>query len=167
VVGGARAVFNELESARAKLGTGCDATVISYMFVILFAAIRTARHVSGQGAQPTDQASTMSLVMSFRGLVEDKFRQQLRLLEYCDLLRTSPTRLSRACKSLLSRTPSAIIHERLLFEAKRQIRFSRLSISEIAHGLGFEDAAYFCRFFKQHAGFSPLEFRKASIERVA
>jgi len=37
---------------------------------------------------------------------------------------------------------------------------SDLNISEIAYQLGFDDASYFTRLFRQIAGTSPSEFRE-------
>jgi AraC family transcriptional activator of pobA len=154
-------VLDELERAREKLGLDCDGSVISYMYVILLAAARESQR-STQVSRHLERTPSMNLVMLFRELVHQKFRQQLRLAGYCQLLGVTPTRLSRACKTLMACTPSSIIHERVLVEAKSELTYSARSVSEIAYGLGFDDAAYFCRFFKQHTGRSPVEFRKLS-----
>ena len=37
----------------------------------------------------------------------------------------------------------------LLIEAKRLLRYSRLSVAEIAYQLKFDDPSYFSRFFKK------------------
>jgi len=48
---------------------------------------------------------------------------------------------------------------RIVLEAKRQLRFTSGSVSEIAYALGFDDPAYFTRFFSRRAGLSPRAFR--------
>jgi AraC family transcriptional activator of pobA len=156
-----RLILDELERARARLGLDCDGSVISYMYVILLAASRESQR-STLVSRQLERTPSMNLVMLFRELVHQKFRDQLRLAGYCKLLGVTPARLSRACRSLMACTPSSIIHERLLVEAKSELTYSAHSVSEIAYSLGFEDAAYFCRFFKQHIGHSPMEFRKLS-----
>ena len=45
-------------------------------------------------------------------------------------------------------------------EAKSIIQFTHLDIAEIAYQLNFTDASNFGKFFKKHAGITPLEFRK-------
>jgi AraC family transcriptional activator of pobA len=52
-----------------------------------------------------------------------------------------------------------MVHQRLILEAKRYLTFTTLTAKEIALALGFEDPAYFTRFFKRQAGVSPLTFR--------
>jgi len=49
---------------------------------------------------------------------------------------------------------------RLILESKRLLAHSDLNISEIAYQLGFEDASYFTRLFRQIAQTSPSEFRE-------
>jgi AraC-like DNA-binding protein len=49
---------------------------------------------------------------------------------------------------------------RLILESKRLLAHSDLNISEIAYQLGFEDASYFTRIFRQIAQASPSEFRE-------
>lgn len=48
-----------------------------------------------------------------------------------------------------------------LQEAKRLLRYTDMSLSEIAGTLGFSSQAYFQSFFKKAAGLTPLEFRRA------
>ena len=52
-----------------------------------------------------------------------------------------------------------------MLEARSELVYTSKTISEIGYGLGFEDAAYFSRFFSRRSGMSPGAYRKA--ERVA
>jgi AraC family transcriptional activator of pobA len=51
------------------------------------------------------------------------------------------------------------IHEKLIEKAKEKLTATELSISEIAHELGFEYPQSFSKLFKSKIGVSPLEFR--------
>lgn len=52
------------------------------------------------------------------------------------------------------------LQDRLILESKRLLAHSDLNISEIAYQLGFDDASYFTRLFRQIAKASPSEFRE-------
>jgi AraC family transcriptional activator of pobA len=52
-----------------------------------------------------------------------------------------------------------VVLERLGLEARRLLAFSRLPVNEIANAMGFEDTAYFCRFFKRTQGVTPSGYR--------
>ena len=44
-------------------------------------------------------------------------------------------------------------------EAKRLLRYTSMGVSEIAYELGFDDPAYFTRFFSQRTSMAPRAFR--------
>lgn len=52
-----------------------------------------------------------------------------------------------------------LLHERRLLEARRLLAYSQLPIAQIAHQLGYEDPAYFSRFFQRRVGVSPSWYR--------
>ena len=54
----------------------------------------------------------------------------------------------------------AVLHERILLEAKRILLYTDHTVARVAHMTGFEDPAYFSRFFAQRTGQSPASWRK-------
>ena len=52
-------------------------------------------------------------------------------------------------------------------KAKELLRRGDLSIAETADAIGYEEAAYFVKIFKQHAGCTPSEYRKRHDARPA
>ena len=67
--------------------------------------------------------------------------------------------LSRVLTKLTGRTTKQLILDRVLLEAARLLRFSDLSIKEIAARLGFPDQFAFSKAFKRQRGEAPLDFR--------
>lgn len=100
------------------------------------------------------------LVARFREQVEHRFRQHAALAEYAALLQTSESRLRRACVGVTGQSPVELAHLRLLLEAERQLRYTSMSVTQVAYYLGFEDPAYFSRFFARRMGVSPRAFRQ-------
>jgi AraC family transcriptional regulator, transcriptional activator of pobA len=68
--------------------------------------------------------------------------------------------LSRLLTKLTGRTTKQLILERVVLEAIRLLRFSDLSVKEIAARLGFSDQFAFSKMFKRQRGEAPLEVRK-------
>jgi AraC family transcriptional activator of pobA len=54
----------------------------------------------------------------------------------------------------------ALLHARLAREACRRLVHVVAPVSRLAFELGFEDPAYFCRFFKRHTGLAPSDYRE-------
>lgn len=116
----------------------------------------------------SDAASAASsrdreLVARFREQVERRFRQHCALTEYAVLLQTSASRLRRACLAVTAQSPVDLVHLRLLLEAERQLRYTSMPVTQVAYHLGFEDPAYFSRFFTRRMGVSPRAFRRSAV----
>jgi AraC family transcriptional regulator, transcriptional activator of pobA len=99
------------------------------------------------------------LIAQFRELIEHHFRHGRVLADYAQALNVSESRLRSACLQVTQQSPMRLVHARLLLEAQRQLLYTNRNVSEIAYGLGFDDLAYFTRFFTQRAGISPRGFR--------
>ncbi|WP_086477833.1 helix-turn-helix domain-containing protein [Arenibacter amylolyticus] len=105
-------------------------------------------------------------VYEFMLLLEMNYQEERNTDFYAGKLGISAKRLNQILKEKLDKTGVQIIHDRLILEAKRQIIHSENTIKEIAYNLNFKDHSYFSRFFKLHAGVTPLEFQKKVREHV-
>ncbi|KMQ70370.1 helix-turn-helix domain-containing protein [Chryseobacterium koreense] len=102
----------------------------------------------------------LAQLKTFQSLVELHYTREKSPAFYADLLHISPNTLSKKIKTEFHKTPSQIIQERVILEAKKQIHLTRKSIKEIAAELHFEDEFYFSKYFKKHTGISPTKFRE-------
>lgn len=75
------------------------------------------------------------------------------------MLGITATQLNRICREQLGCTALELLHQRAVQEAARDLRFTMLSVQQIAWDLGFADAAYFSRFFRRYTGRSPRQWR--------
>jgi AraC-like DNA-binding protein len=98
-------------------------------------------------------------VVQLRRLLEQQFRTEHQVAYYAAAFSLTPKRLNEITKEFTGRTVTELLHDRIILEAKRQLSFSHRSIKEICYELGFEDPAYFSRFFRNNTGISPQEFR--------
>ena len=67
--------------------------------------------------------------------------------------------ITKHFQKLGTATPSDFIKNRIILEAKRQLLYSEYSVKEVAFDLGFNDPAYFTRFFTKATQKSPLNFK--------
>jgi AraC family transcriptional activator of pobA len=134
--------------------------------VLALVQIGRALSVNATAAR-TSGTRALAHVQRFRALVDQSFRSEREIGFYAGRLGITPTQLNRVCRQVLGRSALGVIQNRLLVEAKRDLAYTLLSVKEIALTLGFSDAAYFTRFFTQHAGHAPSEFRRAAHRRLA
>ena len=116
--------------------------------------------LSKNGNQPIQRLS--NTVSDFQNLLEDTYKQHHQVQFYADQLYISSKGLNNATKKELGKTASELIREKLIIESKRELYQGVKTIKEIAFELGFEDPAYFSRFFKKYTSKSPKEFLPAS-----
>ena len=98
-------------------------------------------------------------VEALRQLIEEHFSHERRIEFYAAKLAVTPDRLNDHVKRATGVTPGHLIRQRILTEAKRQLVFTNLSITEIAYSLAFTDPSHFARFFRKQTGMTPHMFR--------
>ena len=68
--------------------------------------------------------------------------------------------MQRRFRETVYRTPEEEILRLRLDKAKTYLRNTKMSVSEIAHRLGFEDPSYFVRFFRLKCSLTPNQYRR-------
>ncbi|MDR6968571.1 AraC-like DNA-binding protein [Flavobacterium arsenatis] len=94
-------------------------------------------------------------------LIEEHFSVEKSPSKYASMMNITPKHLNRITQSVIGKTTSEVILDRIILEAKRIMLHTGKSFSEIAIGLGYEDYAYFSRLFKQKTGLTPSQFLKS------
>lgn len=109
----------------------------------------------------------LDLIRRFALSVEIHFRQQHEVKFYAEALHKSPKTLSNLFALYKQPTPSEIIHNRIILEAKRLFLYTDKSAKEAAFELGFANPEHFSRFFKSKTGFSIPDFKKQGPKKPA
>jgi AraC family transcriptional activator of pobA len=126
---------------------------VLYQVLILLNRWYTARH--GECAA----GSNGPLVDRFLALVERDFARRHGVVAYARELSVTPGHLSSVCRRRLGRSASSVVHARVALEAKRRLLYGDSTAAQVGFGLGFDDPAYFARFFRRETGESPSGFR--------
>ena len=99
----------------------------------------------------------------FNKLVEKNYRQHQKVSWYAQQLQMSAPQLNVICQKFSTITAHEILQQRVLLEAKRLLIYTAASALQISLELGFEDPAYFSRFFKQKTRQTPINYRKSKV----
>ena len=99
------------------------------------------------------------LSRQFRMLMAKNIRTIKSPSGYSTRLNVSQSYLNESVKHITGFSISYWIQQEVLLEAKRLLYYSELNVKQIAYELGYDDPAYFSRFFRRAAGMSALEFR--------
>lgn len=125
--------------------------------------IKSVRLLKNRLVDPTLEQPKLDIIRQFNLLVEAHFKEKHKVSEYADLLNKSPKTLSNLFSKFNNKTPLQVINDRIVLEAKKLLLLSERSSKEIAFGLGFSEASHFSKFFKNHAGVSPIHFKRNTL----
>jgi AraC family transcriptional activator of pobA len=151
------------EFSRPEAGDGL--ALHGWLEVLLGNMLRLARDLPNPADPLVGQRG--ELMSRFGELVERRYRDNHSVTQFADALHVSESRLRNTCLAATGQSPIQLIHARVLLEAKRQLHYTNKSVREIAFALGFDDPAYFTRFFSRLAGVSPRTFRSSGPEGAA
>lgn len=133
----------------------------SYLHIFLLFLSRLYQRQFDTGSTSADR----SLFRRFKELIDDRYDTLHQVSDYALLLNVSPGHLNDIVRQHTGRTATNLIHQRVALEGKRLLFHADLSVKEIGYSLGFEDAAYFNRFFKRLTGETPASFRSNIREK--
>ena len=142
---------DEAEAARPA-----GAAMASRNFAMLLLLLRRCIEM------PTERRSAgATTVQRFRQLVELHYREGLRIDAFASRLGVTRAHLHDACLRATGRTPLALLHERLLAEARARLEQTDLSVEQVGYGIGFRDPGYSNRFFRRLSGQSHGAYRRS------
>jgi AraC-like DNA-binding protein len=153
---GLRLALEGLRDEHRALRPGRAAAIAAHLKLAL---VHAARLVDRHDGRPAAHEAERELTARFRALLEKRYREDWGVGDYARALKVQPAALNAACRAALGRSVLAAVHARRLSEAKRLLLHTQDSVAEVGYRAGFEDPAYFSRFFKKHAGASPQAWR--------
>lgn len=77
---------------------------------------------------------------------------------FAEIFKKNPTSLSAAFSREVGMSITNYIHQLRINEAIRYFNTTKMSVSEVALAVGFQDFAYFSRLFRRQVGCSPREY---------
>lgn len=114
-----------------------------------------------QYSEPVEPHAQDKLAQVFAYL-RTHYAQPLRVEEVARETHLSKFYLCHLFREQTGMTLMQYLYEYRLSAARQLLRFSDLSISEIAHNCGFGSSSHFCTLFRAREGVSPRDYRRAA-----
>jgi AraC family transcriptional activator of pobA len=152
-------VLDMIAAEYVEARAGNDKMLLSLIAVALSHIARLAP--ATVAAAPSSDAS---LATGLRRLVDAHFRDNWPVDRYVEALATTPHLLDKAARAVLGSGVKRIVSERRLLEAKRLLLFTVRTVEDIAYEIGFDDPAYFSRFFRERIGEAPAAWRRKQLQ---
>lgn len=117
-------------------------------------------------AYALDQSSDLNtrpfqIMRDYKNLLDQNIHFLKSPAEYAAMLNISEVYLNEVTKKTTGFTAGYWIRNKIILETKRLLVYTQLNSKEIAYAMGYDNYAYFNRFFKKETGMTPLEFRKS------
>ena len=108
---------------------------------------------------PNSSLHKKRIIDNFIKLVEESDGRIRRVDEFACQLNVTPKYLSTILKEVMNRRPSTYIQLYTLKAIERRLRFTDMTMQEIANDLNFPNPSFFGKYCKEHLGMTPLEYR--------
>ena len=119
--------------------------------------IKFAREQDEFLVKPQDRKT--EIYQEYCQLVLQHYHQWHHVSQYADAMHLTLPHLCSTIKSVGNRTAGDIIIEAIITDAKSQLKLTNHQVKEIALSLGFDNVAFFNRFFKARVGVTPKVYR--------
>ena len=119
--------------------------------------------IGGRIALPST-STTVALGLALRRAIDLHYKKDWPVGAYVNVLATTPHLLDKASRQVFGMSVKALLLERRLLEAKRLLMFTVRSVEDVALETGFEDPAYFSRFFRKRTGEAPATWRRRHLQ---
>ena len=153
------AIFSLVKSANDDYVLNKDnlKTLKAYLHLILLKISEQAKIVT------IDNMLFNPVYYEFKSLINENYHQLKKIQQYADLLKITPAQLNVVCKNAAGKTPSMLLNERILLEAKTLLSNTNFSIKEITANLEFSDPSHFVKFFKLNTNITPGQYRELAL----
>ena len=157
--------YFQLLCDRMKSSTSVHISYIvrSLLGTMMLEMLSIMRRNSEQAVEEVQQENTSlhkkRIIDNFIRLVEESDGRIRRVDEYANQLNVTPKYLSTILKEVMNRRPSNYIQLYTLKAIERRLRFTDMSMQEIANDLKFPNPSFFGKYCKEHLGMTPLEYR--------
>ncbi len=155
-----QAMYTTLSKAMNCRPSALTEEKMVHVFNILQIAYAEIGHEQENVHVDTIDRATM-LYQNFSKLVLAHYREWHRVSQYAVALHITLPHMCATVKRISGKKASDIIDEAILTDAKAQLKLSDLQVKEIAMSLGFDNEAFFYRYFKAHLGMTPKQYRNS------
>ena len=148
--------FNLLE----KLVDQEELVLLSAAYSALRYAVLKGNAAMGLEDQKQEHNPHQDIFQQFLSLLNEHGIREHKMAFYADKLSYTPKYLNTIIKEVSERTMMDWINTYLIDEARASLAHTKMSVEQISDALCFPNSAFFCKFFKNHTGMRPSEYRK-------
>ncbi len=111
-------------------------------------------------ASPSPPRATRAdrAVFAVKHLIDTRYAEPLNYDDFTAIAKLTPSHFCTVFRELMGQTPTRYLGQVRLRHAQRLLTSTPMTIGEVAAAVGFADASYFARCFRQAFGTSPAGY---------
>ena len=155
-------LFHRMKDSSPILYHDIVRSLVSTLMLEMLALMRRDEEKKTEQDYQGDNSSGVHrrrLADQFMRMAEQSDGRIRKVDEFASQLNITPKYLSAILKETLNCRPSAVIQLFTMKAIEQRLRFTDMTMQEIANDLNFPNASFFGKYFKEHAGMTPLAYR--------
>lgn len=152
--------FNLLINAYAMPKTIENKEILKAVFTIFMQGVIELykNHTPYSNAPMT---RNMEICREFVQLAMENYTKEHSVSYYAKRLNITLQHFCYVIKKVSGRTALDILSNIIIMDAKAQLKSTDLPVKKIAFALGFDNLSFFNKYFRQHVGMTPQEYRES------
>lgn len=108
--------------------------------------------------------SSTDIFFRFAKLLSEEYTAHRDVSYYADRMCLSTRYLTTVVRKVTGAPISQWISRMVINDAKYMLKYTELSVKEVAYKLNFANNSFFCKYFKKHTGQTPMECRQSYLK---
>lgn len=151
-------VLGKMEKEITNMNTVFSGSILKAYLQLLLALC--SREKTKQLEQIETEITLNKEMTDMQYLLDAYFLTERSVSFYASQFALSPSAFTKKTRQFFGKTPTQLIQDRVILEAKKMLHLTYKPVKEIASILNFDDEFYFSRYFKKNVGLSPLHYRE-------
>lgn len=149
--------YNMIVKAVLRAQNPCRMEVVKALTVAMFYEMDNFQQLYKN--KVVEKSKNEELFDSFYNLVLCHHRESHKVGFYANRLFLTPKYLSALIKEITGKSAFQWINDYVVLEAQSMLMSTNMTIQQISDELNFANQSFFGKYFKQHIGMSPSEYR--------
>ena len=109
---------------------------------------------------PNDKSRQQQIFERFINEVNQHFIHDRNVYTYAERLCITPKYLSAIVRQVSGKSANDWINDYVVLEAKALLRVKWNTIKDVSNKLNFPNQSFFAKYFKQHTGMTPKQYKQ-------
>lgn len=144
-----------------------NAEIVKSLLYSLLLMVFSIYETNNKGTIGLAKTRQEEIAENFFKILFEYHKQERSVSFYADKLHITPKYLSKIIKNISGHAILDWINEAVIISIKTSLRTTNLTILQISEEFNFSNPSFFGRYFKEHVGITPMQYRHGTKENCS